>query len=107
MRRANSLLPSVQLVITSERDTLLEPSVRVGGPPERVSSHLQSKRHVEVLRDVRLGPDLGETVVGVDEAGVLDGRPSEEGVVTDEGSDLSVGATKRDGLVETTRGEHA
>jgi hypothetical protein len=49
---------------------------------------------------VGLGPDLGETVVGVDEAGVLDSRPAEEGIVTDKGRDLAVGAAERDGLVD-------
>jgi hypothetical protein len=68
----------------------------------RTNLHLQPERHVKVLRDHVLRPDLGEAIVGIDEAGILDSGPSEERVVADEGSDLAIGAAERDSLVDST-----
>ena len=51
---------------------------------------------------MRLGPDLGDSVVLVNERDLLDGRPAHERVVSDEGSDLPVGAAERNSLVDST-----
>jgi hypothetical protein len=95
------LLPPVELVVASERHALPEAAVRVGRPAHDVATHLDTERHVEILGHVRLGPDLLLAVGGVNECSVLDGLPAEERIVTDERSDLAVGARHRDTPVDT------
>jgi len=46
------LLPSVEFVVTSQRDTFLEAAARVCRPPDAVAFQLQTESHVEVLRHV-------------------------------------------------------
>lgn len=86
------LLPPVQLIVDGERDTLLEATLGVVRPADDVTTELQTKRHVEVLGHVGLGPDLLDAIL-VHECSILKCAPPEEGVVTDEGSDLTVGAS--------------
>jgi len=43
-------LPSVQLIITGQTDTLLEAALRVGRPPDNVVLELKTECHVEVFR---------------------------------------------------------
>lgn len=91
-------LPPVELVVDRERDTLLEAAEGVRRPADDVAAethgHVVGCRSLRSLRiRERLGPDLLELVGGVDEGGVLDGLPAEEGVVTDEESDLTIAAS--------------
>jgi len=51
---------------------------------------LETKRHIEVLRHVRLGPELLVTVL-IEVRNLLDGSPAKDGVVTDEGGNVTVG----------------
>ena len=48
------LLPSIQLVIVSERDALLETTEGVSCPTDNVALQLQAQSHVEVLGHVGL-----------------------------------------------------
>lgn len=77
-------------------------TTRIKLDPRLTHLHLKPERHIEILRDHVLRPDLGETIIGVDEAGILNGGPSQEGVVTDEGGNLAVGAAERNGLVDSS-----
>ena len=83
------LLPSVDLIVRREGDALLESALGIASPADGVSAKHEPQGHIEVLRDVGLGPDLLYPVF-VHEGGVLDGSPSEEGVVPDEGCDFTV-----------------
>lgn len=97
------LLPAIQLVVDRQGHTLLEPAVGVRRPANNVPAQLQPERHVEIFGHVGLGPDLLDPVF-VDEGGVLDGFPAEEGIVTDKGGDFTVGAScnakRRSGLLQ-------
>lgn len=75
------LLPAVELIVTSERDTLLVAELRVRRPSGDVTGPIQAKGHDEVFRDVLLGPDLATLVL---ERLVLQSGPAEESVVTPE-----------------------
>jgi hypothetical protein len=57
------LLPARQFVVYCQRHTFLEPIARVRGKAADVTGTLESKRHVEVLRDVRFGPEFLVTVL--------------------------------------------
>lgn len=52
------LLPSGQLVVDSQRHALLEPFTSPCGEADYVTVRLQLERHLEVFRDVMLGPEL-------------------------------------------------
>ena len=84
------LLPPIQLVVDGEGDAFFECAVGVRGPADEVAALHEAECHVEVFGDVGFGPDFFEAVGGVDEGGVLEGAPSEEGVVADEGSYFAV-----------------
>ena len=86
-------MPTVELIVARERDTLLESAVGVRRPTDDVSTKHQPEGHVEVLRDVRLAPDLLLPVCLVDERRILERGPAKEGIVADEGRDLTVRAT--------------
>jgi hypothetical protein len=60
---------------------------------------LETKRHIEILRHVRLGPELFVTIL-VEVRDLLNGSPAENGVVTDEGSDITVGDGVTNGSVD-------
>ena len=87
------LLPPVQLIVDGERHSLLEATLRVRRPADNVATHLQTKRHIEVFGHVRLGPDLLLTICGIHERSILQCFPAKEGIVADEGRDLTVRAT--------------
>ena len=87
------LLPPVQLIVDGERHSLLEATLRVRRPADNVATHLQTKRHIKVFRHVRLGPDLLLAICRVDERSILQCFPAKEGIVADEGRDLTVRAT--------------
>ena len=86
-------MPAVKLIIARQRDTLFEASVRVGSPANDVATKHKTKRHIEVFGHVRLGPDLLLTICGIDERSILQCFPAKEGIVADEGRDLTVRAT--------------
>ena len=69
--------------------------------PNRTKTYLKTQGHVEVLRHVRLGPDLLPVIVTpVLECHVLERRPAEEGVVSDERRDFAIRATHGYTLVD-------
>jgi hypothetical protein len=102
------LLPAVDLVLSRERNALLELVVGVGRPADGIASVQNPNRAVKVLRHVAcgtktgqlgkrrdranrrsvrtFGPDLLATVrlLGSD---LLQSAPADEGIVTDEGGD--------------------
>src|SRR6266702_4481767 len=113
------LLPPVQLVVTCQRDTFLEATLRVCRPSNgeslklhttiRIQYHthlentdLKTQRHIEVLRHVRLRPDLLLVIVPtVLERRVLECRPAKERVVPHKRRDFPICACHRNTLVDT------
>lgn len=71
-------LPSVQLVVTGERDTLLEFAFRIRSPSNDIAFDLKRDGDLEVLRHVLLGPNSHLAVVGVWVHALLERRPSNE-----------------------------
>jgi len=90
-------LPSSKLIHSGKRDTLLKLHVGVCSPSEHPALGLEGESNLEVFRDVRFGPNSGSSVIRVDLGAFLDSRPSEESIVTDERSDITVGDHERDG----------
>jgi hypothetical protein len=69
--------------------------------PTRTKTNLQTQGHVEVLRHVRLGPDLLLVIVaGVLERRVLERRPAEKGIMSDKRRDFAIRAGHGDTLVD-------
>ena len=85
-------LPPVQFIVASEGHPFFEAAFGIRGPADDIALQLKTEGHVEVFRDVGLRPDLLDTIVDVDEGGILKSGPTEEGVVADEGRHLAVGA---------------
>ena len=83
------LLPSCQLVVDGERDTFFEAFTCPCSQSDDVAIDLKSQRHVEVLADMTLGPELLVAVL-VEEGDLLDCRPSKDCIVTNEGRDIAV-----------------
>lgn len=71
-------LPSVQLVVTGERDTLLEFAFRVRSPSNDIAFDLKRDGDLEVLRHVLLRPYSHLAVIGVWVHTLLERRPSDE-----------------------------
>ena len=83
------LLPSVELtsvlfpkvthlIVTRQRDTLLEATVRVRDPAQDPAFALKPQCLIEVFRNMRFGPTLSEAVRGIYERRVLDRLPSQK-----------------------------
>jgi hypothetical protein len=60
---------------------------------------LKTKRHVEILRNVRFGPELVVSIL-VLVADLLNSGPTEDGIVTDEWSNITVGDGVTNGSVD-------
>lgn len=83
-------LPPRQLVVDGERNSFFEPIALIACESELVPFALEPERHVEIFGDVRLGPEfLVAVFVGV--GYLLQGGPAEDGVVADEGADVTAG----------------
>lgn len=94
------LLPTGQLVVDSERDTLLETFTSIATEANDVSVGLQTKSHVKVLRDGLLRPELLVVVVLAVIADGLDSGPPHDSVVTDEGRNITVSDSELDGSID-------
>ena len=70
-------LPAIEFVINGKRNTLLKATFRVRCPSNDVTAHLEPHSHIEILGNMRLGPNF-LLAVTINECGVLDGLPSQE-----------------------------
>lgn len=93
------LFPPSQFVVHGQRDTFFEALASPCGKSNDVAVRLQLERHFEILGDVVLGPELLVSVL-IEVANLLDGGPAEDGVVTDEGGDVTVADGVLDGRVD-------
>lgn len=82
-------LPSGKLVVDSERDTFFETVAGVGAKSDNVTCDLQTERHVEIFGDVGLGPELLVTIF-VFVRNFLNGSPSQDCIVADEGRHVTI-----------------
>lgn len=74
----------------------MKPSPAVGSQPDDVAGDLETEGNVEVFGNVELGPVfvIPACVLRDDN---LDGKPAEEGVVTNKGSDFAAADGEADG----------
>jgi hypothetical protein len=94
--QAHSLLPAIEFVENRQRYTLFEATTVVTSKADNVTSDLQAKCDIEVLRHVALRPKADVTFFIRRVSNRLDGFPSQEGIVTDERSDLTTANRKPD-----------
>ncbi|KAI6749400.1 hypothetical protein HG530_015239 [Fusarium avenaceum] len=94
------LLPSVQLIVDGQRNTLLETTVVVSSQTTHHTSHLNSQTDIEILRDVSVGPPLGNFVGWINKRDTLYSLPAKESVVADERCDIAGTNTVLDGCVD-------
>lgn len=97
------LLPSRELVKHRQGDTLFESivAVIVARKTNNKPGDLEAQRLVEVLRDVRVGPEFRVAFLG--ERDGLDGLPAQEGVVPDEAGEVAAADGVLDGVVDEVR----
>jgi hypothetical protein len=92
-------LPTVQFIIDSERYTLLESISGVGSEANDVACNLKTQRHIEIFRDMRLGPKLFIAVF-IFIRDFLQSRPTKNSIVTDEGRHITIGDGVSDSCVD-------
>jgi len=92
------LFPTSKLIVDGERHTLLETLTSPGTHTNDVTVTLETKRHVEIFRDVGFGPEL-VVAVFILVRDLLDSLPAKNSVVTDERSDVTVGDSETNGRV--------
>lgn len=93
------LLPASKFVVDGKGDTFLEAITGPSGKTDDETITLETKRHVEILGHVRLGPELF-VIVFVDIRYLLNGGPAENGIVADKGCNIAVGYSVPDGGVD-------
>jgi hypothetical protein len=122
-------LPPIQLVVDRERYSLFEPAFGVRRPPDDIPLPEKPQRHIEILADIILAPYLDLSSPGpvpgssftllirpsaiplvrikidisVYKRSILQGAPSQKGIVSYERRDFSVGAHHTDGFVDAAR----
>jgi hypothetical protein len=84
-------LPTSKFVVDGKRDTFLETIAGVTTHADNVTIVLEAESHVEIFRDSLLGPVLFAVVISAVVGNVLNRRPSQDSVVTDERSNISTG----------------
>ena len=73
----------------------MELAIGVRRETKNIACGLKAESHVEVFRDLRLGPVLFVAVVRIDVCRrVLDGLPANDSIVTYKGADITVCHTK-------------
>ena len=92
-------LPSCKFIVDGKGYTFLEAFTSPSSETDNVAIALQTERHVEIFRDVRLGPELFVAIL-VHIRDLLNSRPTENSVMTDEWSDIAVRDSVLDGRVD-------
>ena len=90
-------LPPSKLVINGKRDTFLETLASPSRETDNIAIALETKGHVEILRDVGFGPELVVAVL-ILVGDLLDSSPTKDSVMADERRDVAVG----DGVADSS-----
>jgi len=83
-------LPTCQFIVHSQRHTLFESFASPSSKTNSITIDLETERHIEILGHVRFRPELLVSIF-VLVGDLLNGRPAENGVVSDEGGNITVG----------------
>jgi hypothetical protein len=93
------LLPAIQFVVHCQGNTFFEAIAGIGAKTNDVTGNLETQRHIEVLRDVRLRPELFVSIFVI-VGHFLQGRPTENSIVANKRRDVTIGNRVADGRID-------
>ena len=92
-------LPTCQFIVDSQRHTFFESLASPSSKTNSITIALETERHVEILGYVGLGPEFLVSVL-VLIGDLLNSRPAENGVVSDERGNITVGDSVSNGRID-------